>query len=123
MHHGLWKWSRKKACIINGIALFVLSMPCVLGFNVLSGIHPLGGKTNLMDLEDFAVNNLLLPLGSLLFVIFCTSRFGWGFEKFSKEANEGKGLKIAKWMRGYMTYILPLIILSIFVLGLISYFG
>lgn len=119
----LWKWSRKKACIINGIALFVLSMPCVLGFNVLSGIHPLGGKTNLMDLEDFAVNNLLLPLGSLLFVIFCTSRFGWGFEKFSKEANEGKGLKIAKWMRGYMTYILPLIILSIFVLGLISYFG
>jgi NSS family neurotransmitter:Na+ symporter len=76
-----------------------------------------------MDLEDFAVNNILLPVGSLLFVLFCTTRFGWGFDNYMKEANEGKGLKIAKWMKGYMTFGLPLIILVIFVLGLISYFS
>ena len=119
----LWKWSRKKACIINGIALLVLSLPCVLGFNVLSSIKPFGAGSNIMDIEDFAVNNILLPVGSLLFVIFCTSRYGWGWDKFVEEANEGKGLKVAKWMRGYMTFVLPLIILAIFVLGLISYFS
>lgn len=119
----LWNWSRKKACVINGIALLVLSMPCVLGFNKWSGFTPFGTGSNVMDLEDFAVNNILLPVGSLLFVIFCTTRYGWGWDNFVKEANEGKGLKIAKWMRGYMTFGLPVIILVIFVLGLISYFS
>lgn len=119
----LWNWSRKKACLINGIALLVLSMPCVLGFNVLSGFKPFGTGSNVMDLEDFAVNNILLPVGSLIFVIFCTTRYGWGWDKFTKEANEGKGLKVAKWMKGYMTFVLPVIILAILVLGLISYFG
>ena len=76
-----------------------------------------------MDLEDFAVNNILLPVGSLIFVLFCTTRYGWGWDKFTKEANEGKGLKVAKWMKGYMTFVLPVIILAIFVLGLISYFS
>lgn len=119
----LFNWSRKKACLINGIAMLVLSMPCVLGFNKWSGFAPFGQGTNIMDLEDFAVNNILLPVGSIIFVIFCTSRYGWGFDKFVAEANEGKGFKVAKWMRGYMTYVLPLIILAIFVLGLISYFS
>ncbi|MBR3807416.1 MAG: sodium-dependent transporter [Lachnospiraceae bacterium] len=119
----LWNWSRKKACLINGIALLVLSMPCVLGFNILRGFRPFGNGSNVMDLEDFAVNNILLPVGSLIFVIFCTTRYGWGWDKFTKEANEGKGLKVAKWMKGYMTFVLPVIILAIFVLGLISYFS
>ena len=119
----LFNWSRKKSCLVNGIALFVLSIPCVLGFSVWSGFKPFGAGTNIMDLEDFAVNNILLPLGSIIFVIFCTSRFGWGWDKFTAEANEGKGFKVAKWMKGYMTYVLPVIILVIFVLGLISYFS
>ena len=119
----LFNWSRKKACIVNGIALFVLSIPCVLGFSLWSGFKPFGEGSNIMDLEDFAVNNILLPVGSLIFVIFCTSRFGWGWDKFTKEANEGKGVKVANWMRGYMTFVLPLIVLTILVLGLISYFS
>ena len=119
----LFNWSRKKSCLVNGIALFVLSIPCVLGFSVWSGFKPFGAGTNIMDLEDFAVNNILLPLGSIIFAIFCTSRFGWGWDKFTAEANEGKGFKVAKWMKGYMTYVLPVIILVIFVLGLISYFS
>ena len=119
----LFGWSRRKACIVNCIALLVLSMPCILGFSVWNGFKPFGEGSNLMDLEDFAVNNILLPVGSLIFVIFCTSRFGWGFDKFASEANEGKGFKVAKWMRGYMTYVLPLIILVLFVMGLISYFS
>lgn len=119
----LWKWSRKKACLVNGIALFVLSVPCALGFNIWSGFKPFGAGTNVMDLEDFAVNNILLPVGSLLFVLFCTTRYGWGWDKFVAEANEGKGFKVAKWMKGYMTFVVPVIILVIFVLGLISYFS
>ena len=87
----LFGWSRKKACVVNCIALLVLSMPCILGFSVWSGFKPFDEGSNLMDLEDFAVNNILLPVGSLIFVIFCTSRFGWGFDKFANEANEGKG--------------------------------
>ena len=115
-------WSRKKACVINCIALILLSLPCALGFNVLSGIHPLGGSTNLMDLEDFLVSNLLLPLGSVLFILFATSKQGWGWKNFMEEANAGKGLKVKNWMRGYITYVLPVIMLVIFVIGLISYF-
>lgn len=118
----LFGWSRKKACVINCIALILLSLPCALGFNVLSGIHPLGGSTNLMDLEDFLVSNLLLPLGSVLFILFATSKQGWGWKNFMEEANAGKGLKVKNWMRGYITYVLPVIMMVIFVIGLISYF-
>ena len=118
----LFGWSRKKACVINCIALILLSLPCALDFNVLSGIHPLGGSTNLMDLEDFLVSNLLLPLGSVLFILFATSKQGWGWKNFMEEANAGKGLKVKNWMRGYITYVLPVIMLVIFVIGLISYF-
>jgi len=119
----LLNWSRKKACVANAIALLVLSMPCILGFNLWKAFKPFGEGSNLMDLEDFAVNNILLPVGSLLFVIFCTSRYGWGFDKFAAEANEGKGVKVAKWMKGYMTFVLPVIIFVLFVMGLISYFS
>ena len=85
-------WSRKKACLFNGILMLLLSMPCVLGFNVLSKFQPLGPGTGVLDLEDFVVSNLLLPLGSLIFIFFCTSRYGWGWKNFTKEANTGKGL-------------------------------
>jgi NSS family neurotransmitter:Na+ symporter len=101
----------------------VLSMPCVLGFNVLSFITPFGEGSSIMDLEDFAVNNVLLPLGSFIFVLFCVSKKGWGFQNFLKEANEGRGLKVAGWMRFYMTWILPLIIIFVFCVGLYNFFA
>ena len=111
--------SRKKACAANGILMFVLSLPCALGFNILSKIQPLGDGTTIMDLEDFIVSNLILPIGSLIFVIFCVSRYGWGWKNFMAEANEGKGIKVANWMRGYMTFVLPVIVVIILILGLI----
>lgn len=114
----LFGWSRKKACLLNGIILFVLSLPCVLGFNVWSGFQPLGPESGVLDLEDFLVSNILLPLGSLIYVLFCVSRYGWGWDKFVAEANEGDGLKVAKWMRPYMTYVLPVIVLLIFIMGI-----
>ena len=113
-------WGRKKACLVNGIALFILSLPCALGFNVLKGVKPMGDGTNIMDLEDFIVNNIILPLGSLVFVLFCTQKFGWGWDNFTAEANQGKGLKIQQWMRGYMTFVLPVIIVFVFILGIIN---
>lgn len=114
-------WSRKKACLFNGILMLLLSMPCVLGFNVLSKFQPLGPGTGVLDLEDFVVSNLLLPLGSLIFIFFCTSRYGWGWKNFTKEANAGKGLKVQRWMRGYMCYVLPVLVTVILVLGLIRH--
>lgn len=118
----LFGWGRKKASLINGIALFILSLPCVLGFNLLSGFTPFGEGTNIMDLEDFIVSNILLPIGSLIFVLFCTSRYGWGWKKFTEEANTGKGLKVANWMRGYVTFVLPIIVLALFITGIYNFF-
>ncbi len=115
-------WSRKKTCLVNGVAMFLLSLPCVLGFNLWSGFTPFGEGSNVMDLEDFVVSNLMLPLGSLCYVLFCVSRYGWGWDNFVKEANEGQGLKVQKWMRGYMTYVLPLVVLILFLVGIISKF-
>lgn len=109
--------TRKKAVLINIIAIILLSMPCVLGFNALSGLTPFGEGSTIMDLEDFIVSNNLLPLGSLVYLLFCTSKCGWGFKSFLKEANAGEGLKFPKWVYGYVKYILPLIVLAIFVLG------
>ncbi len=115
-------WSRKKACMINGILIFVLSMPCLLGFNLLSGFAPLG--KGILDWEDFLVSYLLLPLGSIAYVVFCTQkRFGFGFDKFMEEANEGEGLKVKPWLRGYCTYALPVIMFITFIFGLLSFFG
>lgn len=118
----LFGWSRKKSCAINCVALVVLSMPCALGFNLLSGIHPMGGGSNFLDLEDFLVSNILLPLGSVCYILFATSKLGWGWKNYMAEANTGKGLKVQNWMRGYITYVLPVIMLFIFVFGMISYF-
>ncbi len=118
----LLSWGRKKASFINGILLFTLSVPCVLGFNVWKHIKPLGAGSNIMDLEDFIVSNLMLPVGALVFILFCTRRYGWSWEKFTGEANEGKGMKVAKWMRWYLTYVLPAIVLIVFVVGLYNVF-
>lgn len=111
-------WTRKKTCLVAAPIMFLLSLPCIFGFNIWSAIQPLGAGSSIMDLEDFLVSNILLPLGSLIFVVFCVSRYGWGWDKFVKEANEGKGLKVASWMRPYMTYVLPLIVLVILIMGL-----
>lgn len=115
-------WSRKKSCLINAILLCILSLPCALGFNVLSAIQPFGEGSTIMDLEDFAVSNLILPLGSLIFVLFCTTKKGWGWQNFRKEANTGKGLQVPDWMRWYVSYLLPLMILVLFGVGLYQFF-
>ena len=92
-------------------------MPCVLGFNVLKDIKPLGSTSTIQDLEDFIVSNNLLPLGSLVYLLFCVSRYGWGWENFLKEADSGKGIAFPKQLRFYFTWILPIIVLVIFVMG------
>ncbi|MBQ1193649.1 MAG: sodium-dependent transporter [Lachnospiraceae bacterium] len=114
-------WSRKKSCIVNGIALLVLSIPCALGFNVLSDVKPFGGNSNMMDLEDFIVSNILLPVGSLVYILFCTRKCGWGWNKFKEEANTGKGIKVSDKMRIYMTYVLPMMVFILFVYGLYNF--
>lgn len=116
------KLSRKKACLINGILMFVLSLPCALGFNLLSGFEPFEKGSNFLDLEDFIVSNILLPLGCLIIIVFCTTRYGWSWDKFFEEANQGKGLKVKKWMKVYMTYILPLMVAVILVYGIVTKF-
>lgn len=115
-------WSRKKSSFINAIAIILLSVPCVLGYNLWSSdiFAVFGGA--MLDFEDFLVSNLFLPLGSLVYLLFCTSRYGWGWKNFTTEANTGKGLKIQNWMRGYISYILPLIVLFIFFFGLYDKF-
>ena len=118
----LFGWSRKKACLINAVLMLVLVLPCVFGFNLLKDVSLLGNGTNIMDAEDFLVSNIILPLGALLFVIFSVTKLGYGWDNFVNEANSGKGLKVKKWMRGYLTYVLPVMIFAIFVLGILSYF-
>ena len=114
--------SRIKSVICNLVVILVLSVPCILGFNVWSGISPLGAGKNILDFEDFLVSNNLLPLGSLIYLLFCTSRYGWGWKKFTEEANSGQGIRFPKWARVYVSYILPLIVLFIFVQGYITMF-
>ena len=116
-------WDRRKASSVCCALVFVLSLPCALGFNLLAGFQPLGEGTCVLDLEDFVVSNLLLPLGALLFTLFCCHRFGWGWGKFAAEANEGRGPKVRPWMRFYCAWIVPAIILAIFLLGLWDKFG
>lgn len=120
----LFGWSKKLACLIDGAIMFVLSIPCVLGFNVWSSVQIgiEGNKMNILGIEDYLVSNILLPAGSLIFIIFCTNKFGWGFDKFMEEANQGKGLKVQKWMKIYMRFVLPVIIGALFVYGVISPF-
>ncbi len=118
----LTKMSKKKTCLVCGISMFLLSIPCVLGFNVWQNIQPLGAGSGILDLEDYIVSNILLPIGSLLFIIYCTRKCGWGWGNFYAEANTGKGPKIKRWMRGYFTYGLPIIVLIILVYGIASPF-
>lgn len=113
----LWNWERKKAVFVNIVAVIVLSMPCILGFNVWSGFHPIGPKTNIMDLEDFIVSNHILPLGSMVYLMFCTYRYGWGWNAFLEESNAGEGMKFPIAVRFYVSYVLPLIVLVIFFKG------
>lgn len=112
-------WSRKKTCLINVGLMILLSLPCVLGFNVLSGIQPLGSGSTILDLEDFLVSNIILPLGSLVYLLFCTCRYGWGFQSYLEETNTGSGPKIPSWMKVYLKYILPLILIFLFLQGIL----
>ena len=112
-------WERKKASLITGLGLSVLCMPCVLGFTVLKNVKLLG--LSIMDFEDFLVSSIWLPIGSLLFVLFCVSKKGWGWENFTAEANSGKGARVQPWMRPYMTWVLPLMILTVFVIGIYNF--
>ncbi|MDO4339750.1 MAG: sodium-dependent transporter [Eubacteriales bacterium] len=108
---------RKKAVAVNIVLVILLSMPAVLGFNVLSDIQPLGAGTGIMDLEDFLVSSNLLPLGSLVYLMFCTQKNGWGWDNFIKEANEGKGMKFPTFVRGYMTVGIPILVVVIYLKG------
>ena len=118
----LWNMSRKKAVVINLFVVIIGSLPCVLGFNILSGLHPFGPESNIMDLEDFIVSNNLLPLGSLVFVLFCVKKYGWGWENFLAEVNLGKGMKFPN-VKGYILFILPIIILIVYVKGCLDFFA
>mgnify|MGYP003375278987 CR=1 FL=1 len=118
----LWGWSRKKTILFNLVLILVISVPCILGFNLWDGItFPHIG--NIQDMEDFIVSNNLLPLGSMVYLLFCTSRYGWGWDNFIREADAGKGLKFPSWVRSYVTYVLPLIVLVIFTMGYVQKFG
>ncbi len=118
----MWGISRKKACLINFILLGLLSLPCVLGFNLWSGFMPFGEGSNVLDLEDFIVSNLMLPIGSFIYLLFCVSKIGWGFDNYLKEANTGKGMKVPRFLKPYLQFILPAMILFIFIKGIIDKF-
>lgn len=110
-------WSRKKASIVNCAFVLIASLPCVLGYNVWSGLHLIGGR-DVLDSEDFLVSNLLLPIGSLIFLLFCVTKWGWGFDKYLEEANTGQGIKMPKYLKYYFRVVLPVLILIILVQGL-----
>ena len=116
-------WKRIKTCIVVGIGMLLLSLPCVFGYNIWSGFAPFGEGTAILALEDFVVSNLLLPIGALIFTLFCVTRCGWGWKNFMAEANTGKGLKVRSWMRWVFTIAIPAIIIIIFVMGLVSFFS
>ncbi len=116
----LFHWNRKKACLINLVVIIVLSLPCVFGYNLWSAFQPLGEGSAVLDLEDFIVSNIILPVGSLCYLLFCVTRYGWGFDKYIEEANTGDGLKLPRWIRVYVTYILPVLLLFLIIKGLIK---
>ena len=110
-------WERRKAVVINGLLLAVLSLPCVFGYNIWSSFHPLPGK-DVLDSEDFLVSSLLLPIGSLVYLLFCVTKWGWGFDKYLAEANKGTGLRFARWLKPYFQWVLPILIVIILLQGL-----
>ena len=113
-----FKWSKKKTALINCIFMLVASLPALLGYNVLSDLRLIGGR-DILDTEDFIVSNLLLPIGALVYLLFCVTKFGWGFDNYLEECNTGKGLKMPKWLKPYFQFILPVLILVILITGLI----
>ena len=117
----LTNWKRIKACIICGVAILVLSIPCALGFNLWSGFMPFKTGSNIMDLEDFIVSNCCLPLGALCYVLFCVSKKGWGFDNYLSEVNAGVGLKMPVFVKPYLRFVLPVIIIVIFFIGIITF--
>ncbi len=114
----MYKVDRKKAVLINGVIVLIASIPCVLGYNIWSDLHLIGGR-DVLDSEDFLVSNLLLPIGSLIYLLFCVTRFGWGFDNYYKECNAGEGLKLPRILKPYLQFVLPVLILIIVVLGLV----
>ncbi len=114
-------WDRVKTSIVCGSVILALSIPCAIGYNLWADFHPFASDSAVLDLEDFIVSNCCLPFGSLCYVLFCVSKKGWGFDNFLEEANAGKGLKVQKWMRPYMTYVLPLIIIALFLIGILTF--
>ena len=119
----LGSWTRKKSLLVNLVLIFVLSLPAILGFNLLSGFQPFGDGSSVMDLEDFLVSYNILPLGSLIYVLFCVRKNGWGWEKFLAEVNEGTGTKLPAWLRGYMAYVVPTLICLIYLKGYYDMFA
>ena len=113
----MFGWGRRKAVVANCVFLLLASMPCLLGYNVLSGVHLIGGR-DVLDTEDFLVSNLLLPLGSLVYLLFCTTRWGWGFDNYLAEANAGEGIKLSAKLKPFFQFVLPALILLIFISGL-----
>ena len=117
----IFGWSRKKTAYINMVLMILLSLPCVFGYNIWSAIQPLGEGSTILDLEDFLVSNILLPVGSLIYLIFCVSKRGWGWNNYIREVNTGSGTKMPQWARPYLTYILPILIIIIFLQGIFKF--
>ncbi|WP_343208125.1 sodium-dependent transporter [Anaerolentibacter hominis] len=118
----LWGWSRKKSSGINVIIIIIASIPCILGFNLWSAFQPLGPGSVVLDLEDFFVSNIFLPLGSLIYVLFCVTKYGWGWKNYMAEVNTGKGMKMPGWIRYYVTFVIPPLILFLFGYGIFEKF-
>lgn len=114
-------WSRKKSVLANCIFILVASLPCVLGYNLWKDVRPINGK-DILDSEDFIVSNLLLPIGSLVYLLFCVTKWGWGFDKYLEEANTGSGIKLPKWLKWPFMIVLPVLILVILITGLVNFF-
>lgn len=114
-------WSRPKGSLVCGIVIFCLSITTALGYSTFSGFVPFAEGTAWLDLWDFLVSTNILPLGSFIFAIFCCNKFGWGWDNFVKEANEGKGLKVQNWMKPIFKYVVPVIILFIYVYGMVNF--
>ena len=116
-------WSRKKGCLVSGIVVAVLALTTALGFNVLSNFQPIKEGNSWLDLWDFFVSNNALPLGSLIFALFCCNKFGWGWDKFLAEANAGTGAKVRNWMKPVFRYFVPVVIAFLYIYGMLDYFG
>ena len=117
-----WHFSRKKAALVNFLTVGILSFPCLLGYNLWKGVHPLGGRSTILDFEDWLVSDLCLPLGSLTIVIFCCWNLGWKWKDYLAEVNTGEGIRLPNWIRWYAVYILPLLILYLFSMGIYERF-